>query len=156
MDQSGRAEDWTGQGNADDPAAELEEVTVGQGEQPEALSLRWHTYRKAQKWHACMAVASALTASFSDNPCGWISMAQTLYHTHRIADAYDIGISKAKEFPDSCQLLYNTACYACLLGKRGEAEDYLRLAMTAGDADAIKQQALEDPDLAALWQPETD
>ena len=42
------------------------------------------------------------------------------------------------------------ACYACVLGNKEEARGLLGKAIELGD-DAVKTQALEDPDLQGVW-----
>jgi hypothetical protein len=72
-----------------------------------------------------------------------------------VPKAYKIAIAKADTFPNSWPLLYELARYACLLGKRRQAAQYLRRAMAAGGKKAIKLKALEDPDLGALWKEDS-
>ena len=116
------AEGWLGLGNLDEANRELERIAPAHRTHPEVLLMRWQLQVAAQKWDECLAIGLTLTERFPDNPCGWIALAQTLYFTKRIAEAYEVGVAKAEEFPESAQLLYDTACYACLLGKRKEAE----------------------------------
>jgi predicted Zn-dependent protease len=145
-----RAEGWLDLGDFQEAERELESIALERRDHPEVLVLRWQIYSRAQRWNDCMAVADVLTKRFPENPCGWIVLAQTLYHTQRVAEAYKIGVSKAEEFPESWQLLYDTACYACLLRKRRKAQQYLHSAMEVGNAKEIRLRASQDPDLAAL------
>jgi predicted Zn-dependent protease len=145
------AEGWLELGDVAEANRELEQIAAEHSNHPQVLLSRWQLDIKAQKWNECLDIALILAERFPDNPCGWIALAQTLYYTQRIAEAYQIGIAKAEEFSESSRLLYDTARYACLLGKRKEAEHYLRLAMAVGDAKSIKLRALADPDLEALW-----
>jgi hypothetical protein len=48
---------------------------------------------------------------------------------------------KGTAVPMSWHLLYDTGSYACVLGKRNEAEQRIQLAMTVGDANAIRLRA---------------
>ena len=45
------------------------------------------------------------------------------------------------------------ACYACVLGNKEEARGLLGKAIELG-GDAVKTQALEDPDLEGVWVSE--
>ena len=45
------------------------------------------------------------------------------------------------------------ACYACVLGNKDEARELLSKAIELG-GDAVKTQALEDPDLQGVWVSE--
>ena len=44
----------------------------------------------------------------------------------------------------------NMACYACVLGNKEEARGLLSKAIELG-GDAVKTQALNDPDLQGVW-----
>ena len=44
-----------------------------------------------------------------------------------VKQAHQIASEQAASFPQSRDLLYDAACYACLLGKREEAEQDLHL-----------------------------
>ena len=45
------------------------------------------------------------------------------------------------------------ACYACVLGNKEEARELLDKAIMLG-GDAVKTQALNDPDLQGVWVSE--
>jgi len=45
------------------------------------------------------------------------------------------------------------ACYACVQGNKDEARELLDKAIKLG-GDAVKTQALEDPDLQGVWGSE--
>jgi predicted Zn-dependent protease len=148
------AEGWLELGNSQEATGELDQIAPPQRMHPEVVCLRWNISVKARRWTDCMDLARALTERYPDNPCGWVALAQTLYFTKRIAEAYEIGIAKSEDIPNCWQLLYDTACYACLLGKKTEAEQFLQLAMAVGDRRTIKLRALSDPDLQMLWTRE--
>jgi predicted Zn-dependent protease len=146
------AEGWLDLGSAREAQRQLEEISGERRSHPDVLLLRWQIQAQEQNWSECMLLALAWTERLPNDSRAWIALARTLYHKNRIAEAYEIGIGKASEFAGSWELLYDTARYACLLGKRKEANQFLRLAMAAGDENEVKVRALEDPDLQGLWK----
>jgi hypothetical protein len=149
------AEGWLDLGNPYEASQELWRIAPNQRGHPDVRYIRWEIYAKTANFQRCMTAARALIEAVPDDPRGWIALARTFYLTRQIARAYEVGLAKVEEFPGSWYLLYDTACYACLLGNRTMAEHYLDLAMAAGVASSIKRRALQDPDLAALWKPAT-
>jgi hypothetical protein len=144
------AEGWLALGKPEEANRELERIAPEHRAHPEVLFLRWQLQVQAQRWDECLPLGSTLAERYPDNPDAWIVLAQALYYTNRTLEAYAVGITKADEFPDCSQLLYDTARYACLLGKQDEAEHYLSLAIAAGDSEAIRLMAQRDPALEML------
>ena len=54
-------------------------------------------------------------------------------------------------FPGDWMMRYNLACYACRLGNKKEAWNWLEIAFDLCAAKECKLMALDDPDLEALW-----
>ena len=146
------AEGWLDLGSAREADRQLEEISGEWRWHPDVLSLRWQIHAQEQNWSECLLLAVAWTQQLPDDPRAWIALARSLYHKNRIPEAYQVMMGKASDFAGSWELLYDTARYACLLGKRKEAERFLVLAMGAGDAKAIWARALEDPDLERVWR----
>ena len=145
-----RAEGWFELGTACEAEAELEAIAPEWCGHPEVLSLRWRIYVQAQNWEESLVLALSWTRQIPEDPRGWIALARTFYHRRQVRAAYVLAVAKSSEFVESWQLLFDTARYACLLGKHQEAEEYLHLALMMGDARAIKLMALEHPDLEGL------
>jgi predicted Zn-dependent protease len=145
-------EGWLELGNASEAIRELDQMPPEHRDHPDVLHLRWHIHASIGKWDYCLSAAKALTDSAPDDPRGWIILAETYYRKRDVQKAYRIALANSADFPESWHLLYDTACYACLLGKPTEAKQFLRRAMTVGDREEIKRRALEDPDLADLWK----
>ena len=146
------AEGWLDLGNCQEASEELERITPLFRAHPEVLLLRWNIYRLAKKWDYALALAEGLTESAPGDPRGWIKLCQAFYCTGKIQQAYDLATLKLRDFSNDWHFHDDTACYACLLGKRQEAEDFLNKAMELGDADEVKLLALEDADLNELWR----
>ena len=71
----------------------------------------------------------------------------------RTQEAYDALKPALDTFKNEQLVWYNMACYACVLGNKDEARELLSKAIELG-GDAVKTQALEDPDLQGVWVSE--
>ena len=68
----------------------------------------------------------------------------------RTQEAYD-ELKPAQDVFKKEQLIwYNMACYSCALGNKEEAHELLDKTIELG-GDAVKTQALNDPDLQGVW-----
>jgi hypothetical protein len=63
--------------------------------------------------------------------------------------AADLMAAAIKDHPDSVSVLYNTACFEALAGRRAAALAHLREAAAFG-GETVRRWAAEDPDLDAL------
>ncbi len=147
------AEGWFALGNLDEANLELDKISLQHRSHPDVLFLRWQIYAREQNWSECLLLALSWTEQSQKDPRGWIALAETFYHKNQLIEAYELAAAKARQFPRSWKLLYNAARYACLIGKRAEAEQYFQLAMAVGDARALRLKALQDPDLQRLRMP---
>jgi hypothetical protein len=145
------AEGWLELGDSAAANQELEQITPALRAHPDVLLLRWHLCAQAKQQRPCLALARNLTRRRPTDPRGWIVLAQTFYLFGHLPKAYQTAVSKVNSFPTAWPLLYDAARYSCLLGKRHQAQKYLRLAMASGDKRALKRRALADPDLVGLW-----
>ncbi len=143
-------EGWLELGNEAEAKAELEQVSPELLLHPDVLHARWQVYRKAKNWQACSEVARHFTEVAPTDPRAWTCLAQTLYHTSRYQDAYDLAVSKITSFPKHWPLYYDAACYACLTGRLNQARQFLQLAAALGDEAEVKRLAATDPDFEAL------
>ena len=144
------AEGWLDLGNAAEAGAELDQISPDYARHPDVMHLRWQIYRKAAQWEACFEVAGVFTKTSPTDPRAWTSLAQTLYHTTRVHEAYDVAVSKITSFPTYWPLYYDAACYACLTGRLPQARQFLQLASAFGNEAEVKLLASQDPDLEAL------
>lgn len=146
------AEGWFELGNIEEAHQELDRISSKQRSHAEALHLRWRILSQSNNLDRCLVIAQALAKRFPEDLRSWLTLAETFYLSGDIRKAYAIASAKAVEFPESWNLLYDTACYACLLGKFDEAKRFFELAMLVGDARAIRSKARHDPHLEALWR----
>jgi len=133
-----------------DAAQELRAISRSDRNAPAVLTVRIDLHMHAKQWKSVMTVSRALTRVQPNNDKGWISWAFALRELDRIEDAKEILLKAMPLHGKTCDLLhYNLACYECLLGNLTEAK---RRLVTATRKDKHwKTEALEDPDLKALW-----
>jgi hypothetical protein len=148
------AEGWLELGNPAEGEAELDRISQENQRHPEVLHIRWQLGRSTKSWDRCFEIAHALTDGVPKDPRAWTALAQTLYFTNRIEEAYTLAVSKITTFPKHWPLYYDAACYACLTGRLEQAKQFLQVAAALGEADQIQRLAANDPDLKDLWKKE--
>jgi len=150
------AEGWLDFGNTDEALAELEGISEAGELHPDTLQMKWAILAQREDWCQARDVADALVECAPELESGWIHRA---YATRRmengsIETAWLALYPAIKLFPDEPIIPYNLACYACQLGRIGEARDWIHRAITLPDSEAaqatLKKMALDDDDLAPL------
>lgn len=144
---------WLGLGNAAEAQAELDRISQTNQLHPDVLEVRWLVCAEQKDWSGALVAARALTERAPDRPTGWLHFA---YALRRVPEG---GLQRAWEalrpaydkFPNEPIIAFNLACYACQLGRLAEARKWLKTALAVGDAQKLKQMALEDGDLKPLW-----
>ncbi len=144
---------WLELGNAVEAGTELEKVAPQFQSHPDVLAVRYDLHAAAGRWEAAAEIAGTLTRLAPDQPGVWISLA---YATRRksgggITRARAILIQAWQTFPEEKIIAYNLACYDCQSGDLNAARSWLKKACQLGDARQVKNMALQDPDLEALW-----
>lgn len=145
------AEGWLELGNWLEANEELERITPEMRAHPFVLRLRWEIYAKAAKWEMAAEVGQGMTGMLPDNSWGWIHWGYALHELKRTQEAWGVLISVADKFPDEYMISYNLACYACQLGNRKEAMQWLGRAIDLAGKKDIRLMALDDADLKPLW-----
>ena len=56
------------------------------------------------------------------------------------------------KFPKEPTISYNLSCYACQMQQMEAALVWFKRAAVIGGKEKMKQMALDDPDLEALWE----
>ena len=143
---------WLGLGNWHEANEELEKITPALRIHPDVLEIRWLIHAKAEKWDLCVDIGNALVKAVPDRSFGWLQRSFALHVLKRTQEALDTLSIAAFHFPNDWQIRYNLACYACQLGNHKEAQEWLRLAFSMGNAKQVKLMALNDPDLEPLWK----
>ena len=131
-----------------------EKITANLRSHPDVLEVRWKIYAKAGQWAGNVDIGKALTHLAPQRASSWIKYALALHEMKRTEDAWNALLPVATNFPREPTIPYNLACYAAQLGRLVEARDWLAQAFRLGNAKKLKLQALEDPDLAPLWEDE--
>ena len=109
----------------------------------------WLIYQKVENWELCENIASALVKLAPERTTGWIHRSFALHEMKRTQEAYDELKPALDTFKKEQLVWYNMACYACVLGDKEEARGLLGKAIELG-GDAVKVQALNDPDLLGV------
>ena len=117
---------------------------------PDVLEVRWLIHQKVENWELCENIASALVKLAPERTTGWIHRSFALHEMKRTQEAYDALKPALDVFKKEYLVRYNMACYACVLGNKEEARGLLSKAIELG-GDAVKTQALNDPDLQGVW-----
>lgn len=129
---------------------ELEKIQPILRAHPLVLRVRWDVYAKAKRWDGALEISRTLTEMLPEDVTAWRLHANTLYLAEQTQAAYDLAKTKLEQFATDWCLPYNLACYACQLGKMDEAKSWLHKAMELGNADEVRLNALDDPDLGPL------
>jgi len=142
---------WLDLGNPREAAAELAQLAPAVQAHPEVLEARWRLCAAERRWADALAVARAQVTVAPDDPTGWVNQSYALHELRRTAEARDLLLPKAAEFPRQSIIPYNLACYACQLGDLEEARRWLRRFLQLRSKDELRRLALNDQDLRPLW-----
>jgi predicted Zn-dependent protease len=145
------AEGWLELGDWVEANEELERITPEMRTHPFVLRVRWSIYAKAKKWEMAAEVARGMTVMLPDNSFGWKHWAYALHELKRTKEAWGVLIPIADKYPDDYIISYNLACYACQLGNRKEALQWIDKAIDLAGKKDIRLMALDDLDLEPLW-----
>ena len=150
------AQGWLTLGNHLEANEELEQVEAKNRTHPNVLQVRWRIYAKAEKWDACLDIATALTQMTPDRRFGWVHLAMTLRKLNRVAEARDVLLSVLDKFEPNTTFPYYLACYCANLGDLEAARTWLAKALSTArdeeEAGRIKLRAMNESDLELLWK----
>ena len=148
------AEGWIGLGDYSSANEELLRISALNRAHPDVLQLRWRIYAHANKWEACLDIATNLTAITPERRFGWIHRAHTLDRLGRTTDAKDLLLGVVKDFESNSTIPYHLARYCARLGELDQAKQWLGKAFVAADGmeelKKLVKKAMEDPDLGPL------
>ena len=121
---------------------------------PDVLEVRWEICAAGRSWEAALQVGEKLVEVAPERCSGWIYRAYALRRVKHggLPLAWAALRPAFEKFPKETVVSYNLACYAAQFGRLDEAWDWLHKAIeAAGDVKSIKERALADIDLQALW-----
>lgn len=144
---------WLELGNPRESLAELDGISAANQSHPGVLEVRWVVLAELQDWAAAERVALRLIEVVPENVTGWLHRAYALRRRPGggLAPAWAALLPVAEKFPEQPLVAFNLACYACQLRDLPAARHWLAQAERISGAKAIREQALADSDLAALW-----
>ncbi len=105
----------------------------------------------AQKWDYVADIANALCSILPESSFGPLHLAHALRKLDRTTSARDALLPVADKFPDEWRIPFQLACYCCQLGDRKQAWQWLERAIDVAEKFDIRIQALDEPDLEAIW-----
>lgn len=144
---------WLELGVPAEAEAELDRISTAQQNHPEVLEARWGILAETKRWDSALAVARNLVERVPDNASGWLHLAYALRRAGEggVKQAWDALLPVYSRFPGEPTIPYNLSCYACQMQQFDEARTWLRRALKIGGKESVKEMALRDPDLEALW-----
>jgi predicted Zn-dependent protease len=129
--------------------AELDEIAPQFRHLPEVLRLRLEIYQKLERWELMEVVARRLVQTEPGEALLWVAWAEATRRARSIIHARPILVEALSVHPRDPAVLYGLACLESLLGELDAAREHL--ATGFGIDDTWRIQALDDPDLAPLW-----
>jgi predicted Zn-dependent protease len=131
---------------------ELEAIEGKDRLSPDVMSVRCDLYMAAMQWDLLLAVARELTRSRPDQAKGWLQTAWALRKLDRAGEAQVLLREAESLHAGSAVLHYRFACCASLQSDFREARRQLAIACRLDPQ--CRQAALDDPDLAGMWDAE--
>ena len=144
---------WYELGSLSDAKAELERIAPVLRLHPDVLEVRWLIHAQEKDWEEGLAAAEKLVEVAPQRSAGWLHRAYALRRARRggLQAAWDVLLPAVEQFPEEPIIPYNLSCYACQLGRVEEARQWLQRAVRVAGKEKIKFMALNDDDLAPLW-----
>lgn len=144
---------WLELGNAGEALAELDRVSVANQVHPAVLELRWAVYAEMKRWDLALESANELIRVLPGKVGGWLHRAYALRRVSGggLSQAWDALLPAAEKFPKQMLVAFNLACYACQMQRLDDARHWLKRATKIGDEKGVREMALADSDLEALW-----
>ncbi len=145
---------WCELGSIAEAKAELERITPALRFHPEVLEVRWLLHAQEKNWEEGLTVAGKLVEVAPQRSSGWLHRAYALRRVARggLQAAWEVLLPAAEKFPEEPTIAYNLSCYACQLGRLDQARQWLHRAVEVAGKSKIKFMALNDDDLAPLWE----
>jgi tetratricopeptide (TPR) repeat protein len=145
---------WCELGSVAEAKVELERIAPVLRQHPDVLEVRWLIHAQEKDWEEGLAVAEKLVEVAPQRSNGWLRRAYALRRAKRggLQAAWDVLLPAVEKFPEEPIIPYNLSCYACQLGRLDQARQWLQGAVKGAGKEKIKSMALNDDDLAPLWE----
>lgn len=131
---------------ANDEVGAIEAVWRGS---PDVQRARLEIYRGLEKWELMEIVAVKLLEWNPKKAGHFVNLAYAARRAQSVGKAREILARAAELHPDDATIQFNLACYDAQLGDIDAAKEHLKRA-TSTEAK-FSAMALDDPDLAPLW-----
>jgi Flp pilus assembly protein TadD len=118
------------------------------------LEVRWLVHAQEKNWEEGLAVAGKLVELAPQRSSGWLHRAYALRRAQGggLQAAWNALLPAVEKFPEEPTIPYNLACYACQLARLDQARQWLQRAVKIAGKEKITFMALNDDDLAPLWE----
>ena|SRR5579862_4180570 len=126
-----------------DANAELEEITAEHWIHPDALEVRWSIYANMGKWDGALDLADVFNHLAPDDPKGCIYTASSLHELGKSAEAMELLLAAAKQFPAERTIRFAIAWLYCSSKRLDLARQWVASAMKCpiqllSTADSLK------------------
>ena len=144
---------WIELGNVAEAKVELAQISSEQQAHPDVLEVRWLVCAEEKQWEAGLQVAQKLLENAPDRASGWLHQAYALRRVPAggLHQAWEALLTASEKFPRVEIIAYNLSCYACQMNELDAARLWFKRALSIGDREQVKSRALQDADLAPLW-----
>jgi hypothetical protein len=142
-----------GLGCVEEAKTELDRVNGAYRNHPDVLELRWLICAEQEEWREGLQIARALLHHAPDRSSGWLHQAYALRRVSEggIKEAWKALLPAFDKFPGEPIISFNLSCYACQMNQLDAARVWLKRAAVLGGKKRVREMALEDKDLEALW-----
>lgn len=149
------AQGWLDLGLANEAECELNRIPSDLRKSPPLMDLHWRVYAAKEAWSQAEQLAASEIAIDGSRVSPWLRLAYSIRRARPKPTGTEAASETLKEvaqrFPNEPVVAYNLACYACQLGKRDEAIEWLKRAIQRGDRTTILTMAAADDDLQPMW-----
>lgn len=144
---------WLGLGCVEEAKQELDRLSAAYRNHPDVLELRWLICAEEKEWSQGLQIARTLLHHAPDRSSGWLHQAYALRRVENgtVRDAWKALLPAFDKFPSEPIISFNLSCYACQMNQLDAARVWLKRAVVLGNKKKIKEMALADKDLEALW-----
>jgi tetratricopeptide (TPR) repeat protein len=136
-------------GMEDDAIDVLERLPNELKQHPVVLSCRLELLMTKKRWEDGALLAQSLAGLWPMHFDFWFRAAFCLHELKRTVEARQTLLDAPELIREEPLFSYNMACYESQLGNVSRAKELL--ARTIEKAPQMKAEALDDPDLAAVW-----